>query len=109
MIMGKKKFIPAIALIILLLGSVSSIYVYATQANESTISINGQQYTIDQLFFIAEPQSFDSLNFSGIALDDLVLKTGIGCPDCHKYTVIGADGYQKTVDWEDMQNGLLTH
>jgi len=107
--MGKKKFIPTVALIIILIGSVSSIYVYATQANDSTISINGQQYTIDQLFFITEPQTFNSLNFSGVALDDLVIKTGVGCLECHEYTLIGADGYQKTVNWENMQNGLLTH
>jgi hypothetical protein len=109
MIMDKKKLIPAVAIIILLIGSASSIYVYATQIGESTISLNGQKYSIDQLFFIAEPRSFDSLNFSGISLDDLILKVGIGFPNRQDYTIVGADGYQKTVVWENMENGLLTY
>lgn len=107
-IMKKKKLIPAVALIILLIGSVSSLYVYATQSDELTISINGQKYTVDQLFFIAEPRSIDSLNISGIALDDLIQKVCI-LPKHHEYTIVGADGYQKTVEWENMENGILTY
>jgi hypothetical protein len=109
MLIEKKKFIPTVALIILLIGSVSSIYVYATQTNESDISINGQKYSIDQLFFIAEPRLIDSLNFSGIALDDLTIKVGVGLPKQKKYTIIGSDGYQKTVEWKNMENGILTY
>jgi len=47
-------------------------------------------------------------NFSGIALDDLMVKTGVVHPEQHTYTIVGADGYQKTVTWENMKNGLLT-
>jgi len=108
MIMGKEKLIPLAAMIVILIGAGSSAYVYATQTDTDNITINGQQYTIDQIFFIAEPRTFDSLNFSGIALDDLIIKTGVGCLECHEYTIIGDDGYQKTVTWENMQEGLLT-
>ena len=109
MIMEKEKLIPIVAITILFIGFISSIYTYANQIEGSTIIINGQQYTIDQIFIIAEPRAFDMLNFSGIALDDIILKTGVGCPKCHKYTLVGEDGYQKTVDWENIQNSLLTH
>ena len=108
MLMGKEKLVPIVAMIVILIGAGSSAYVYATQTDTDNITINGQQYTIDQIFFIAEPRTFDSLNFSGIALDDLIIKTGVGCPECHEYTIVGDDGYQKTVTWENMQNGLLT-
>lgn len=108
MLMGKEKLIPIFAMIVILIGTGSSVYVYATQTDTDHITINGQQYTIDQIFFIAEPRTFDSLNFSGVALDDLVIKAGVGCPECHEYTIVGDDGYQKTVTWENMQNGLLT-
>ncbi|MEE9441020.1 MAG: hypothetical protein V3V27_03710, partial [Candidatus Thermoplasmatota archaeon] len=46
--------------------------------------------------------------FSGIALDDLMLKTGVSNPEKHEYTIIASDGYQKTVKWENMKNGILT-
>jgi hypothetical protein len=107
--MDKKKLIPAIAIIILLIGSFSSIYVFATQTNESNITINEQKYSIDQIFFIAEPRSFNALNFSGVALDDLILKVGVGFTNNREYTIVGSDGYQKTVNWENMENGLLTY
>ena len=108
MFMGKEKLIPLAAIMVILIGASSSAYVYATQTTTDNITINGQQYTIDQIFYIAELRTFDSLNFSGVALDDLIIKTGVGCLECHEYTIIGDDGYQKTVTWENMQDGILT-
>ena len=35
-------------------------------------------------------------------------KVGIPEPENHEYTIIASDGYQKTVKWENMKNGLLT-
>lgn len=106
--MGKVRLIPIFALFILCIGSASSLYVYSTQTTSNTLLINGQQYTINQLFLIGQPRIFDDLQYSGIALDDLVIKTGLACVTCHSYTIIGKDGYQKTVTWENMKNGLLT-
>jgi hypothetical protein len=91
---------------VLFIGSLSSIYVYATQINSEYIDINGQEYTVDQLFFIGEERTFET--FSGIALDNLMIKIGIPEPEKHEYTIIASDGYQKTVKWENMKNGILT-
>jgi len=104
--MGKEKLIPILAVAVLFIGSVSSIYVYAMQINSEYININGQEYTIDQLFFIGEERTFET--FSGIALDNLMIKIGVPEPEKHEYTIIASDGYQKTVKWENMKNGLLT-
>ena len=106
--MGKDRFLPIIALIILVVASISSVYVYTTQANTDNVLINGQHYTINQLFSFTKPRAFADLNYSGIALDDLVVQTGLKNPESHTYTIIGSDGYQKTVTWENMKNGLLT-
>ena len=106
--MGKDRLLPIFALLILLIGSISSIYVYATQATTNTLLVNGQRYTIDQLFSLAKPRLFNESQYSGIALDDLMLKTGVSQPEQHRYTLKGADGYEKTVTWENMKNGLLT-
>jgi len=109
--MGKEKLIPIVALSLLLVGVGSSIYVYATQVDADTITIYDQQYTIDQIFFIAEPRTIetsDEEKFSGVALDDLMMKAGVGCLSCYTYTFIGSDAYAKTVTGENLQNGLLT-
>lgn len=110
--MGKEKLIPILALIVLLIGSGSTVYVYATQpvikVDLDNITIYNKEYTIEELFSTVEPRVFDSMNFSGIALDDLIIKAGVECPSCNSYTITGEDGYQKTVTWENMRNGLLT-
>ena len=48
------------------------------------------------------------MNFSGVALGDLIIKMGVDCPSCHEYKIISVDSYEKTVKWENMQNGVLT-
>lgn len=107
--MGKDRLLPILALCVLFIASSSSLYVYATQTTTDMVLINGQEYTIDQLFSLAKPRSSNDSQFTGIALDDLMLKTGITNPERHTYTLKGADGYEKTVTWENMNNGLLTH
>lgn len=113
--MGKEKLIPILALIVLLTGVSSTVYVYATQEDNNlenmdvdTITIYNKRYTVEHIFSIAEPRTFSDLNFSGVALDDLIIKIGVECPECNTYNIIAGDGYQKTVKWENMQNGLLT-
>ena len=108
--MGQEKLITILAVAVLFIGSLSSVYVYATQINSGYIDINSQEYTIDQLFFMGKQETIESNSelFSGIALDDLILKTGVSNPEDHEYTIISSDGYQKTVKWENMKNGILT-
>jgi hypothetical protein len=106
--MGKDRFLPIVALCVLAIASISSIYVYTTQASINTLTINGQHYTIDQLFTITKQRTFADLNSSGIALEDLMIQAGVNKPESRTYTIIGSDGYQKTVTWENLGNGLLT-
>jgi hypothetical protein len=106
--MGKDRLLPIFALLILLIASTSSLYVYATQTTSDSLLVNGQSYTIDQLFPLVKPRASNDSQYSGIALDDLMVKTGVVHPEQHTYTLRGADGYEKTVTWENMKNGLLT-
>jgi hypothetical protein len=106
--MGKDRLLPILALILLFIASSSSLYVYASQTTTDKLQVNGQQYTIDQLFSLAKPRTFNDSQYTGIALDDLMLKTGVSNPEQHTYTLKGADGYEKTVIWENLKNGLLT-
>jgi len=106
--MGKDRLLPIFALLILLIGSVSSVYVYAIQTTTDTLEVNGKNYTIDQLFSFVQVRTLNESQYTGIALDDLMLKTGVVQPEEYKYILKGSDGYEKTVTWENMKNGLLT-
>jgi hypothetical protein len=106
--MGKDRLLPIFAILILLISGIFSTYIYTTQATTNTLLVNGQQYTIDQLFFLAQLRTMNESQYTGIALNDLMLKTGITNPEQHTYTLRGSDGYEKTVTWENMKNGLLT-
>ena len=108
--MGKEKIIPVLALVVILIGGTSTAYVYVTQIDKDTISLNGEEYTIDQLLYMGETKTIQTMEGekTGVALEDLIQKVGIGCPSCHKYTIKAKDGYQKTVDWDIMKTGVLT-
>ena len=107
---GKKKLIPIFAMIVLLIGTFSAIYVNATQVDKDTITINGEEYTTDQIFSIARSKEIetDEGMKSGISLEDLMIKVGISCVSCSKYTFKAKDGYQQTVDFEILKSGILT-
>ena len=107
--MKREKLLLLGAVLVLLIGMGSTIYVHSTEAKTDKIEINGKAYTIDQIFFIAEHRTLklSDGNFSGIALDDFIKKVGIPNHKDKKYTFVGADGYQKTVEWKDLENGIL--
>ena len=108
--MGKEKLIPIAALIVILIGAGSSAYVYTTQIDKDTITINEEEYTIDQIFYLSDTKTIETIDGekTGVALEDLIPKAGVGCPSCHEYTIKAADGYEKTVNWEIMKTGVLT-
>ena len=108
--MGKEKIIPILALVVIIVSGISTVYVYATQIDTDTITLNGQEYTIDQIYYVGKIETIQTIEGekTGIALDDLILKVGVGCPSCHDYTIKAKDGYEKTVNWEIMKTGVLT-
>jgi hypothetical protein len=95
---------------LLLVGTSSAIYVNETQIDKETISINGIEYTIDQIFGIGNIKTIitDEGEKTGVALDDLIYKLNINCPECSSYTIKGSDNYQQTVDWDIIKTGVLT-
>lgn len=106
--MGKDRLLPITAVLMLFIACTSSVYVYASQTTTETLLVNGKEYSINQIFSITKPRQLNDSLPTGIALDDLMIKTGITQPEQHTYTIRGADGYEKTVTWEHMKNGLLT-
>lgn len=110
MIFGKEKIIPILAISVLLLGVFSALFVNATQIDKETININGNEYSIDQLFSMCNSRSIetDEGEKTGIALDDLILKVGVSCPTCHNYIIKAEDKYQQTFSWDILKTGVLT-
>ena len=104
--MGKDRVIPLFAMILLLIGCLSSLYVYANTIDTHTITINNKVFTYAQLAVHTNTRIIESNE--GFALDDLINNSGVTEPTHHEYVIIGADGYQKTVQWNHLQNGLLT-
>jgi len=108
--MGKEKLITILALIIIIIGGISTAYVYATQTDKDTITINGEEYTIDQIFYMGATKTIQTTEGekTGADLGDLIQKAGVGCPSCYEYTIKAKDGYQQTVEWEIMKTGVLS-
>ena len=108
--MGKEKIIPILALIVIIICGTSTAYVYVTQINKETITINWQEYSVEQIFYMGVQKTIQTVEGEkkGISLEDLIPKVGVGCPSCHEYTIKGKDGYQKTVNWDIMKTGVLT-
>jgi len=110
MLSKKEKIISILAISVLLVGVFSSLYVNATQVNKDTITINGNEYTLNQIFSMCTKRFIetDEGEKTGIALYDLILKIGISCPACHNYIIKAEDKYQQTVSWDILKTGILT-
>ena len=103
--------VPIFAILILAIGFFSSLYVYAFDDNDKVegdvIEINGVSLSVSSLFENGESRTLKELNESGIALDYILIVSGVTCPSCNSYRIISSDGYSQTVTWDNMQNGLL--
>ena len=113
--MGKDKLIPVLAIIFLIIGLSSSLYVHAKEQQIKTesseyITFKGVQYNLEELFSKIEQRTIetDEGEKTGIALDIMIMYMGIDCSTCHSYVFKAKDSYQQTVSWENIQNGILT-
>jgi len=100
------KWMPILAAAVLLIGIGSTVYVNAAKNDSGHTLINGEEFSPDQLLEIAGEITLDQV--SGAPLDGLMIGVGVENPQNRQYTIIGADGYQKTVNWEEMENGIIT-
>ena len=111
---GNKNIIPLLAMVVLIIGSASTIYVHANQSinytDSDSITINDHSYEIKTIFDMYSNITIetDIGEKTGILLSEILLSTNINCPICYSYTIKAKDGYQQTVNWEDIQQGILT-
>jgi len=107
---GKEKIIPIIAMVVLLIGIFSTIYVDANQIEKDTIKINGRDFTLNQIFSDGVERTIetDEGEKTGVALEYIIINAGVDCTNCHDYTIKAKDGYQQTVNWNILKTGILT-
>jgi len=110
MLTGKENRITFLAIIVLSIGIISALYVNASQTNKDTITINGDEYSFDELSMISSIITIQTNDGekTGYSLEDIIQYTGISCTNCHEYTIKAADSYQQTVSWSVMKTGILT-
>ena len=110
MLKGKEKLIPIIAIVLLLIGTISTFYVNAVEVDKETITIDGKEITVENLFSKCETKTIvtDDGEKEGINLEDLYEKYIFSCKNCNSFTIKAKDGYQQTLDLSTFKSGILT-
>ena len=58
--LGKVNIIPIIAIFLLLVGTLSTVAVYSSQIDKDTVTISGEEYTIEQIFSLASSKTIET-------------------------------------------------
>jgi len=114
--MGNDRFFPILAISVLLIGIFASLYVTAItnqqDIDEDKIEINNIMFSKTDFFKDIEQITIttDRGEKTGYPLDEIIIKSGVDCTECHKYTfkAIEPDPYQQTVTWEDIKTGIFS-
>jgi len=112
---GKEKIIPILAMAVLVIGIISTIYVNANENNQrpagALIIINENQYSFNELNEIFQNITIktDDGNKIGIPLEKIIPFSEVKCPSCNSYTFKASDSYQQTAFWKDVKTGVLTY
>lgn len=109
-----EKIAVSLAILLLSIGIVSAITLPEEKMGEEKmgdyIEVNGEKLYMDEIFEKCIERQIEAMgeNYTGISLACIINLSNVGNPEEHEYSIIGADGYQKTVSWEDMKKGILT-
>lgn len=109
----KRNALMLAASSLLLVSIASNLYVGGVENGISTgcIEVNGAKVCFMELYekigTITIHNSITNESYTGVPLHSIIQFAGVNEPEKHSYTIIGADGYQKTVSWDDMKGGVL--
>ena len=103
---GSVNPVLGLVAIIILAGSFSVLmYNTFTREDPEVLTVNGKEYPWDGIFDRFEMAEMDGNE--GIRISELVRDSGLKDPESRNHRIIAADGYQRTVAWDDLENGLL--
>lgn len=105
--------IPLIAICMLLVGTLATVYVKSFHEQETmgTIDINGTDVYIATLFREYEEQELETSvdeTHNGIPIPLVLSHAGIEKLSEHRYSLSAPDGYSKEVEWKFMLEAVLT-
>jgi len=110
----KRNALMLAASSLLLVSIASNLYVGGVENSVSTgcIEVNGAKVCFIELYekigTITIHNSITNESYTGVPLHSIIQFAGVNGPEKHSYTIIGADGYRKTMSWDDMKSGVLT-
>jgi hypothetical protein len=97
------------AVLILLFSFSAFAYTLIPQGDASLVIVNDIEYEWNVIL-----SDFDKSDFTtddgvqqGVLVSTIILDTGLENPESYDYKLIGIDGYQKDVTWDDVQNGFF--
>ena len=98
-----------VAVVILVTSCVAFAYTLVPQGDTNKIVVNGMDFTWDDIENDYDIVSFSvgDLDFEGIKLSDIIENADIQDHENYQYKFTGADGYQKDVDWDDVDTGYI--
>lgn len=104
----KQRFIIFLAIILVAIGVVSTLYLTLFRGSEKAegLFIGETEFSLNELFDTLDLIVVEE--YQGVSLAELINKAEIQNPEEKKYTVAAEDGYQKTVEWKNIQEGVLT-
>ena len=108
--MKRLNMILGITAAVILVASCAAFgYSLVPKGDTSMVVVNDIEYSWDDLFSDFETVTFvaDEAEYEGVLLSSIVLDAGVVDAETRGYRIVGSDGYQKDVTWEDMSNGYL--
>jgi len=108
--MKVERFMPAIAITLLIVGIFSTVYVQSLQNRDGdSIKLNGEELTLGEIQKCREKdiKTSEGKVYTGISLADMINLSGLKDPELHTYKIIGSDGYSKTVEWKYVKKGIF--
>lgn len=111
-----EKVALILAILLLSVGFASSVYLKKLEEKSEEIlegdyiKVNDDNISLNEIFNTCSQKTVttDKGNFTGTPLSCIINLSNVADPEDHEYAIIGADGYQQTVSWDDMKKGILT-
>ena len=98
-----------VAVLILVLSFSAFAYSIMPKGDAELVVINDVEFSWDSILSDYDMVDFTASDetLSGVSLEQLISDSGVVNPEAQSYRLIGLDGYQKDVTWDDVQNGYL--
>ena len=111
-----EKVVIILAIFLLSMSFASGVYLQQIEQNtkdileQDFIEIDNIPFSLETIFLQCPLKTYATAegNYTGVLISCIINVSGINNPNIHDYSIIGGDGYTKTVSWDDTKNGILT-